>query len=192
MEDTEVQLRARMRKASALRRRMTELRLTEKGVADLLRLRSREAITLWRAGKTWPTPPTEETLERKLDLPFGFFERVGAGEEYRRLLTDGSPLHVTRVTLREVEALLTADPQREVGDNVEVLTMGDLQRALRAQVASLVRFAASKKRLRVGKRVILSNIERLSPSADEQGQRRPEASDHALKDNGTSEEENGI
>jgi transcriptional regulator with XRE-family HTH domain len=78
----------RARKAEALRRRMSALAVTEEKVAELCGLKSRDAVTKWRAGKYWPYQAGEHVLEDVLRLPRGFFFRIGDGMEYEAALQE--------------------------------------------------------------------------------------------------------
>jgi transcriptional regulator with XRE-family HTH domain len=78
----------RARKAEALRRRMSEMAVTEEKVAELCGLKSRDAVTKWRAGKYWPYLAGEHALEDVLTVPRGFFVRIGDGMEYEEALQE--------------------------------------------------------------------------------------------------------
>ena len=81
----------KQRKSAALRTRMKQQGMTAVELAQRLQMSSRDAITTWRMGKSWPRPPTEHAIEAELQLPPGFFAQIGAGIPYERALHEKSP-----------------------------------------------------------------------------------------------------
>jgi len=74
--------RNRQRQASALKRRMKELALTEVALRERLGLESRVAIAKWKAAETWPRLHTEVRLEQVLQVARGFFLAISQGADY--------------------------------------------------------------------------------------------------------------
>lgn len=82
-------------KAVALRRRMAEKKLTEGKTASACGLTTRDAVTQWKSGKSWPYPAGEKILEQALDVPQGFFAKIAAGMPYEEAIkpTDEDARH---------------------------------------------------------------------------------------------------
>ena len=101
------------RKSAALRVRMKQQGMTAVALATRLQMSSRDAITTWRMGKSWPRPPTEHAIETELQLPHGFFARIGAGEPYERALHGMSQLVSDPITttIEQYRQLLLLAPQ---------------------------------------------------------------------------------
>lgn len=73
-------------KGIALRRRMRELNLTEGEVAAQCGLQSRDAVTQWKAGTSWPYAPGEKALQNVIHAPESFFADIAAGKSYEEAL----------------------------------------------------------------------------------------------------------
>ena len=72
-------------KGSALKRRMREKKITQGKFARLIKYESRVTISYWWKGQRWPEE-LEPVMETALELPGGFFARVGRGEKYEAAL----------------------------------------------------------------------------------------------------------
>ena len=130
-------MKAKNTMATALCRRMTEIDMTAQALANTLGLHSRDSVTSWRCGRGWPRLPTEQSLERALDLPVGFFAAMRAGMSYEQACASlATPLAAeeTPEVIHKVRALLAADPATPVG----ALRMSDVQAYLTMAVRLIV------------------------------------------------------
>lgn len=75
------------RKGAALRKKMRANEVRQEDLAAKIDYRSRQQISKWWKGEYWPTD-LEGKLEKALDLPNGFFARVGEGIDYETALKD--------------------------------------------------------------------------------------------------------
>jgi transcriptional regulator with XRE-family HTH domain len=124
-------------KMLALRQRMKERGVTEAHLAARIGLRSRDAVTGWRAGKFWPRTPTETLLEIALEVPQGFFAAIAAGTAYDDALAMSHPVSEILSPAQQVDILMRADPTQLAGP----FTIRDIQNHLRTQIEMFFKIA---------------------------------------------------
>lgn len=85
-----IENKIRLLKAVALRRRMVAMKksgktwATEPWLANKMN-RSRGAVAKWKMGTSWPSPSEEREMEKWLEVPEGFFEKVASGVPHREI-----------------------------------------------------------------------------------------------------------